>query len=274
MILWALAPGIPEKASAIATTATINTAWVELPFVQLSRMPASSGELASGLPSSDAPLACYLVSGQVSSNLYTDQQDISCLSRSVQNKTEALGVSLTTQMACQDTKTDPLTLCPDQNWHAGQALQFSVTGNLLLFGQFDAGCDSMATQDTRVASRSGLAWKVPGCPIGEVQIRGGPSMNVDDSCRPDHAQEHSELLFELQGKWPLINQVSLQYSGSAVPAIHATDKEHFNQDLLVALPIGHGGELKLGAKHNWEGPADARPLVEGVQLYLGVTLKR
>ena len=39
---------------------------------------------------------------------------------------------------------------------------------------------------------------------GEFQLRGGPSMTYTDPLRPERAQEHSELLVEVQGRLPLL----------------------------------------------------------------------
>src|SRR5205085_2235555 len=56
-------------------------------------------------------------------DLWVDPLDQDAHSRSVQNKTEMLGVSLTSQMAYQDNDGIPDIPRPESNWHTDEAVQ-------------------------------------------------------------------------------------------------------------------------------------------------------
>jgi hypothetical protein len=144
---------------------------------------------------------------------------------------------------------------------------------VFLFGQLGAGCPLVDTQEVNLSSRTGLGWKVPTWPRGELLIRGGPSLNFDDPLHPERGREHSEFLLEIQGRWPLFSKLNLEYASSAAPALRPTEHDRLNQDLLFAIPVGATGQLRLGAKHTWEDPSISKPTLEGMQLYLGLSLK-
>lgn len=223
-------------------------------------------------PADDRPL--WDPRGLAPTDPFADDADAIARGKTVQSKTELWRFSLSSQMACKDTSVDADALLPDQTWHTDETVRVDLTGSLFAFGQVDAGCDSMATEDTHLASRSGLGCKLPTWLAGEVQVKGGPAVVVDDSLRAEHRSEHSEVRLDVQGKWPLGKRLSVEYSGSAVPGLRPTEHGHVNQDVLVALPVGTGAQLKLGAKHDWVGPGDVRPLAEAMQFYLGLSLKR
>lgn len=194
--------------------------------------------------------------------------------RSVQSKTDLWRFSLTSQMAFRDTSFDLDALLPDQTWRTDETVRLDLTGSVFAFSQVNAACNSMATEITQVASRSGLGCKLATWPAGEIQVKGGPAVVVDDSLRPERRQERSEVRLDVQGKWPVGQRLSLEYLGWAVPGLRPTERGRVNQDLGVAVPVAPGAQLKVGAKHGWEGPGDVRPLAEAMQFYLGLSLKR
>jgi hypothetical protein len=193
--------------------------------------------------------------------------------RSVQKKAEVPWVSWNSQLAYRDVPADPNNPRPEQNWHSDESLRLSVTHSLYVFSQMGAGCDCMTTQETRLTTRTGVEYKLPTWLRGELLVRGGPAVTWDDTLRREHTQEHSEVLLEVQGKWPIWNQLKLEYNSSAAPALHPAEHDHLNQDLLVAFPVG-SGQLRVGAKHNWDNLAENKPSLVSTQLYLGFSLTR
>jgi hypothetical protein len=192
--------------------------------------------------------------------------------RNYQQKVEgALGL-LSSKLVVQDPGTD-YTLPPGK-WQAENAVQVSLTGPLHVFGQFGANCDSVVNQDLKLAGKTGLGCKLPKLAGVEMLIRGGTSMSMADPQRPERMKEQSGLLFELQCRCPLPGKLRLEYDSTAVPALDPTEHDRLMQDVRVAVPLGSLGEFRLGAKHNWENLPIQRPWTEGMQLYLGVDLKR
>jgi hypothetical protein len=193
--------------------------------------------------------------------------------RKVQNKTEGPWVTLSAQTACSDSTGDPDNPRPNQNWHSDEAVRLSLTSSLFVFSQVGAGCESMTSQETRVMTRTGVEYKLPAWTRGELLVRGGPSLSCDDSLHPERAQEHSELLLEVQGKWPVWNQLKLEYSGSAVPALHPAEHDHLTHDVAVAFPL-IGGQVRLGAKHNIDYASETKINSASSELYMGFSLTR
>src|SRR5262249_29974816 len=93
-----------------------------------------------------------------------------------------------------------------------------------------------------------------------------------DPLRPERAQEHSELLVEVQGRLPLLFGAGLEYQGSAVPALTPLAHDQITQDLRLALPVGSTGKLRLGARRRWENFAEPRATPDSMQLYMGLEL--
>jgi hypothetical protein len=80
---------------------------------------------------------------------------------------------------------------------------------------------------------------------------------------------------ELQAKCPLVWGVGIEYQGQALPAITPLERDRFNQDLHLAFPICQGGQLKLGAKQQWESyNGQPVPTSDSSQIYLGFQLSR
>jgi hypothetical protein len=159
---------------------------------------------------------------------------------------------------------DPL---PRREWKRQDDVKVSVAGPLFVFGQVGAGAESVEQRDMKVSGKTGLACKLTLGTDGEVVLRSGPSVTCSDPMRFDRTK--SEWLVEVQARWPLLASINLEYQGTASPALTPVDHDRINQDLGLALPLGTGGKLRLGARHQWENSLTPKPTADSMQLYLG-----
>jgi hypothetical protein len=190
----------------------------------------------------------------------------------LKNQTEGLLGSLTSQVVCGDTEIVWEQPILEDNWQTEEAWRLDVLGPFSVFGQVGAGHELSRSEDLKLTGRTGLAWKLPVGPGGEVLLRGGPAVSCADALRPALAQGHSELLLELQCRWPLLGPLGLEYQGLATPAFYPTDHDRLNQDVRLALPVGKLGRLRVGAKHSWENLTVPRPWSDTMQLYLNFSV--
>jgi Protein of unknown function, DUF481 len=196
------------------------------------------------------------------------------LKRSFENKYEGFLGMLSTRMNVSDPDSAVPGTPPPYKFQTEQAMRLKVTGPLTLFGQLGADCNSLNSQELKLNGKTGLAWKWQGWPLGELQVRGGPSLTYDDPLRPVRMKEQSEVFLELQCKCPLPGKVNLEYQSSAIPALNVTERDRLKQDLHLAFPLGTLGKLNLGAKHSWESTPASRTGTEGMEYYIGIDLKR
>jgi hypothetical protein len=190
----------------------------------------------------------------------------------LKNQTEGLLGSLTSQVVCGDSEIVWEQPIVEDDWQTEEAWKLDVLGPFSVFGQVGAGHELSRSEDLKLTGRTGLAWKLPVGPAGEVLLRGGPSVSCADALRPTLAQGHSALLLELQCRWPLLGPLGLEYQGSATPALSPTDHDRLNQDVRLALPLGKLGRLRVGAKHSWENLTVPRPWSDTMQLYLNFSV--
>jgi hypothetical protein len=159
-------------------------------------------------------------------------------------------------------------------WHTEQAWRLPVVGPLFLFGQFAANPDPVTVDALKMNGRTGVGFKVPVILGIELMLRGGPTVTYADPAIPDHG-ERSQLMLEVQCHCPLPGQLGLEYQTTAVPALTPLEHDRVTQDLGLALPVGDGGKLRLGAKHQWEAsttPTAKSSWMDGMELYVGFEL--
>jgi hypothetical protein len=166
-------------------------------------------------------------------------------------------------------RNDPLA---GQEWSTDESWRLDV-GPVFVFGQVGAGCDPVLAREMTVSGKTGVAWKIPVVFGGEVLLRGGRSLNYTDPLRPEAARAGSEVFLEMQARLPLPWNLGLEYDGTAKPALTPLERDRLNQDVRVVVPVGRAGNLRLGARHQWENLTVPRPWTEGVQVYLGLELK-
>lgn len=185
--------------------------------------------------------------------------------------TQVLGASLTSQVTVNEDRqrweAPPL---PVQPWQTDESLQLPVLGPFFAFGQCGAAPDTSPSRELRVSSRGGIGCKMQVLPGAELQMRGGPVMTFRERLGGEEAQ----WLVEVQAKYALPLSLGLEYQGAALPALNPAARDRVTQDVRVAVPLGDSGQFRLGARHQWENAPTYRPWGEGMQLYLGVELKR
>jgi hypothetical protein len=160
-------------------------------------------------------------------------------------------------------------------WKLDDSWRCPLAGPLFVYGQFGGNSEEKATDDLKLGGKTGLACKLDLIPGGGVELRSGPALSYTDPLRPDKVREKSEWLLEVEGRWPLLEGLGLEYQGTLSPALTPVDRNSFTSDLHLATPLGPGGKLQLGARRRWEGfGVDARPTLDSMQLYLGLELAR
>lgn len=195
--------------------------------------------------------------------------------RKLSQKSEGFLGSLSSQVEVTDlaqprTWDDPLW---KRAWQTDNSWQFGVAGPLSVFGQVGANSDEAQQANMKVSGRTGLACKLPVGSLAECTIRSGPGVSYTDPLHPLRTQGRSDWLLEFQARWPLLFGIGLEYQGSALPALTPLQQDMVNQDIRLAMPVGSGGKLKIGAKRQWTGVFDQRTAwTDNTQLYLGFEL--
>ncbi len=168
-------------------------------------------------------------------------------------------------------RDDPLAI----GWRTEDSWSLDGPGPLFLFGNLNALASQPGDSAMNLSGKTGLGWKVT-APLGaEVTLRGGPQLTYSDAGRPEQAQQKSQLFVEVTARCPLPlpGQVGLEYQGSALPALGPLGSNAVKQELRLAIPVGDGGVLRLGAKHQWDDTGTARTWRDGLGLFLGLEVK-
>jgi hypothetical protein len=165
---------------------------------------------------------------------------------------------------------DPLTR---RGWQADQAWKLNVLESFFFFGQASAAAEDALQQDAKMNGRTGLGWQVP-LTGGELLLRGATNVSYSDPLRVERARERSEFLLEMQGRYPLLFGVHLEFQGTASPALTPLDRDWVSHEVRLALPVGTSGKLMLGARQRWDNVTDQKPTTDGAQIFLGLELKR
>lgn len=179
------------------------------------------------------------------------------------------------QLSFLDPKglADPMPKSP--SWDGGHQLRVPVSGDLHLFGQFNAGSPAIEQQQVRWSGRTGVGYilrPVTGFP--GVQVRAG--QGVTKPPNRHWVAERSEFFLEMTTKLavPLLDvPFDVEYSGVALPALTPADHDRVSTDIRVALPMT-GGKFHVGARWTTDDAPTTAPWVERAQLYLGLDLKR
>lgn len=189
------------------------------------------------------------------------------------------GLALTGSMSVPQPDVSWDQPLQDTSWNTEESWKWPLNSQLTVYGQVGANGDAWVDQQRQVVGKTGVAWKLPTFLSGDCQLRGGPTLTCTDSLLQTGFDNKSEWWVELQCQWPVPLPVpwpvKLEYQGSAMPTLNAPVPERVAQDVRMAFPLGDSGQLKLGAKHNWEySPDQVKSWLEQMQLYVGLTLKR
>jgi hypothetical protein len=160
-------------------------------------------------------------------------------------------------------------------WSTDESLRVPLGDTLFLYSSAEVASDSAWQRQPRWLGRTGFGVKLKPWLLNEVQLRGGPGVRYDETDRD--SAERSELFIEVTTKVPLpvLGLCSLEYTGSALTAVTATERERLNSNVRFAKPLADGwSELQFGARWWSEDAAIATPWVDRAQLYLGLQLRR
>jgi hypothetical protein len=181
---------------------------------------------------------------------------------------------LSSKTVVRDSIAGPDNAGSANKWQTESELRMNVHGPVYLFSEVNTGCDALENQELKLNGKSGVACKLEGWSRWELLLRGGPAVSCADPLRPERYKQESDLLLELQCRCPLPGRVNLEYESTATPALSADERDRLKQDLRLAVPLGNLGKVSVGAKHSWENTPAPRPWTDGMQLYIGVDLKR
>jgi hypothetical protein len=238
-----------------------------------SEAPAEEGPTKPG-PWADRPAFLDLETPRRAGDTAPLFEEPDVVKGSFEKKYEGFLGLLSSRLKVDDTRNVPEYLGQTNTFQTEEALQMKVKGPLAVFGQVGANSSSMDGQALKLKGKTGLVWKWDGLPLGEVQVRGGQAVSCDDPHRPERMKEQSEVFLELQYNCPLPGKLRLEYEGTANPALNLTERDRLKQDLHLAVPVGANGKLNLGARHSWESTPAARPWTDGMEVYIGLDLKR
>jgi hypothetical protein len=193
----------------------------------------------------------------------------------IKHKRESGWGSLESELTLENLDGPPRDPFGDR-WQTKKALQVDMAGPLFAFGEFTAGYNTLSAQEMTMAGGTGIGVKLASWENGEVALKGGSQVNYfQDPMRPGITQsDKSRLLFGVECQYAILGPLKLEYSGSAVPAMSATDGNRISQDIRLLLPLGNYGQFRLGAKRNWSDQPAFRAAPDANQIYFGVGLSR
>ncbi len=186
-------------------------------------------------------------------------------------------------MSGQLTVSDPDWVRNDplgrgHSWATDETLKVTVNDSLFVFGAVDVESKSVAQQQLRWLGKTGVGFKLRPWMLDELHMRGGSALRYDDEERTAQgvAPERSELFVEVSTKLPLplLGAVNVEYTGTAIAAITAAERERIKQNLKFALPLSDSSQFHVGARWRSDDTASVTPFIDRAQLYLGVQLKR
>lgn len=187
--------------------------------------------------------------------------------------------SVSGQMTIRDpdwVRDDPLQR--GQSWATDETLKVALNDALFVFGAIDAESRSVAQQHLKWFGKTGFGFKLRPWLLDEVMFRGGPGLRYDDEqhLRQGVAPERPELFVEVSTKLPvpLLGPINVEYTGTAIAALTATEQDRIKQNLRFALPLSDTSQFHVGAKWRNDDAASVTPFIDRAQLYLGVQLKR
>jgi hypothetical protein len=184
------------------------------------------------------------------------------------------GLQLDSSVVVTDPGRDDGLPAVPHAWATNETLKVEMFGPFFLYGQFGATSDSTENQRLSMTGRTGVACKLVPWQKAEVLLRGGPVMRYADPSDPVPVEEQTRLALELRASTPLVGPLKVEYNGTALPALTSLERERINQDFRLAVQFNADTQVHVGTRYRWEGPFDATPLAERMQLYLGMTLKR
>jgi hypothetical protein len=163
-----------------------------------------------------------------------------------------------------------------RDWKAQEKVQIPVpisiplAEQLFVYGQFDGKGDALVRQQTSLTSKSGVGLKWALIAGSELQVRYATLTSFAET-----SASRVQPALEVLAKLPLLGPLSLEYTGSAIPAIARSDSDQFKQELRFAYPLKGDNELEFGARYRWDAfSATPTPWLDRAELFFGVKFRR
>jgi Protein of unknown function, DUF481 len=171
-----------------------------------------------------------------------------------------------------------------RDWKAEEKVQVPlpldtpVAQQVYLFGQVSGNGDSFNNRQTTLNGKTGfgLKWSVFG--DSELQLRYGTMFTYADVYSNSRFQERARPAVEILAKTPLIGPLSVEYTGSALPALSANQPDQLQQELRFAVPFRGDNEFEIGARYRWEtvptlSATTPLPWYDRAQLFIGLKFR-
>lgn len=166
-----------------------------------------------------------------------------------------------------------------RNWKAQQKVQIPVpiplpvAEQIFVYGQLDGSGDALNNHQANLYGKTGvgLKWLLPA--RSELQLRYATLLSHSDDLTAGRYQERAQPAVELMARVPLMGPLSIEYTGSAIPAVTRTEFDQLKQELRLALPLTGDNELEFGARYRWEYAPFNSPWTDRAQLFLGVKIR-
>lgn len=197
------------------------------------------------------------------------------LRRKASSRLEADGVRFDSHVTVDDPNHTHPHQCPTgRTWQTEESVRIGLYGPLFVFGQADAGSQSIERQRLSMTGRTGVGMRWEPWTKAEVQVRGGPLVRYADS--DGNPEEEARLALELTARAPIVGGLKLEYAGTALPAMSTAIREQLRQDVRLALHLSETSQFHVGTQYSWQdtGEADLTPWTDRMQLYFGMQWKR
>jgi hypothetical protein len=162
-----------------------------------------------------------------------------------------------------------------RDWKAQEKVQITVpvsiplAEQLFVYGQFDGKGDALVRQQTSLSSKSGVGVKWALIAGSELQVRYATLMSYAET-----SASRVQPSLEVLAKMPIYGPLSLEYTGSAIPALARSDADQFKQELRIAYPLRGDNELEFGARYKWEPTtASPSPWLDRTELFFGIKFR-
>jgi hypothetical protein len=128
----------------------------------------------------------------------------------------------------------------------------------------------------QLEGRTGVGFEMSPLEIAEIRLVTGPVLRSDDpwNFRTQQLRTESDFVVELAARVPVLDAFRLEYSGTAIPALTASEASRITQEIRVAFPVGLSGQCHVGTRVWWEDRDNPPPWVERTSVYFGVQFNR
>jgi hypothetical protein len=166
-----------------------------------------------------------------------------------------------------------------QTWSAQERLQIPVpiplpvAEQMFVYSQFEGSGDPLNPRQTFLFGKTGVGLKWSPAAGSELQLRYATLLSYGDDAELGRFQERAQPAVEVMARLPLFGPLEIEYTGSAIPAVAATDLDQLRQELRLAIPLAGDNELEFGARYRWEWNPAPTPWTDRATLFLGVRFR-